>query len=255
MKKHILIPLIVLLLLFQWGQAFSQGSVRDTVVSIPMVYGFYGYQLPGADMASRFGTNSVVGPGFMLKNAHNWIIGAEYDFLFGNNVKNTKEIFKHLLNSDGNIINGDGVPGGVGTFERGHLFMAKFGKLIPVASPNPNSGFFMTLGIGYIYHKIRIELADENVPQLKGDYKRGYDRLSGGFAMNEAIGYMLFGDSRLFNLHIAFEFTQAFTHSYRDFNFDTRSSDKSQRIDLLFGMRFSWMIPFRKRLPREFYYY
>jgi hypothetical protein len=255
MKKHLLIPLLSLLLGCPFTQAFSQGSVKDTTLTIPMIYGFYGYQMPGGDLADRFGGNSEFGPGFMVKNASNWIFGLEYNFLFGNNVKQTREIFKYLLNSDGNIINGDGVPAGIGTFERGHLFLGKFGKLFPIASPNPNSGFFFTLGCGYMYHKIRIEMQDENVPQLKGDYKRGYDRLSGGFALNETLGYMYFGNTKLFNLHVALDFTQAFTRPYRDFNFDTRSADKAHRLDLTFGLRISWMIPFAKRLPNEFYYY
>jgi hypothetical protein len=234
---------------------FGQGTFKDTTVSIPMFYGFYGYQWPGGDMKERFGSNSVIGPGFLWKTQKNWLWGAEYDFLFSRNVNMGFDLLKGILTSDGNIINGDGVPATVALYERGHIAQVKTGKLFPVLSPNPNSGFFITLGAGFISHKIRIEVENESAPQLLGDYKRGYDRLTTGFTLSQGIGYMFFGNSRLFNFYASFEIYEAWTSNYREFNFDTQEAAGENRFDVVFGPKVGWIIPLRKRVPKDFYYY
>jgi len=247
--------IIILFLSIFTLEALSQGSFRDTTVSIPMFYGFYGYQWPGADMKERFGSNSVVGPGFLWKTTKNWLWGAEYNFLFGRNVNMGFDLLSSLMTSEGNIINGDGVPATIALYERGHVFGVKFGKLFPVLSPNPNSGFFITVSPGFISHKIRIEVQDESAPQLRGDYKKGYDRLCTGFALSQSVGYMFFGNARLFNFYAAFEIFEAWTSNYREYNFDQQQPADEKRFDIFFGPKVGWIIPLRKRLPKEYYYY
>jgi len=235
--------------------SLSQEKAADSPVSIPMFYGFYGYQWPGADMAERFGSNSVIGPGFLWKTKTNWLVGAEYSYIFGNNVKYGFQILEGIMTSTGNIISGDGTPALVALFERGYTISGRFGKLIPALGHDKNSGFFITAGIGYISHKIRIDVENNSAPQLKGDYARGYDRLSGGFLLSQSVGYMYFGKHNLVNFTVAFDVYEGFTRGYREYLFDTRQPGDEKRFDLLFGPRVSWMIPLRKRMPREFYYY
>lgn len=252
---HHLKALLFLLFFLPSQSGFSQKQEAEEPSTIPMIYVSYGYFFPGADMADRFGSASVLGPGFMVKSGSNWIYGLHYDYLFGNNVKDGFSIMDNLLTSEGILINGDGVPATVALFERGHLISARFGKLFPVTSKNLNSGVFFTVGLGYMTHKIRIEVENQSAPQLKGDYKRGYDHLTGGFMLNQTIGYMYFGKARLMNLFIGVEITEAFTRSLRDYNFDSMSGDDSKRFDLMVGPKISWMIPFRKRMSKEYYFY
>ena len=250
---RILLPIMLILMLAVRSQ--SQRVNSDSAVSIPMIYGFYGYQWPGADMARRFGSNSTVGAGFLEKTASNWLFGAEYNFLFGNNVKNGKDILKGIITSDGQIISGDGTPSVVAMFERGQTFGAKFGKLIPVIKSDKNSGIFFTAGLGYIMHKIRIEVENNSAPQLNGDYKRGYDRLSGGLMLNQAIGFMYFGQSRLLNFTFSVEAFEGWTKSYRDYYFDTMAPAEGRNFDFLIGPKITWMIPLRQRTVNAFFYY
>jgi hypothetical protein len=247
-------------LLFILLAQFLQAQVTETdtkkASSIPFFYGFYGYQWPGGELKIDFGSNSVVGAGFAVKNASNWIFDFEYNFNFGNNVKNTKEIFRYLFDSDGNIISGDGTPALVATFERGNNYGVKFGKLFPVIKNDKNSGIFFTVGTGYMMHKIRIEVQNQSAPQLKGDYKRGYDRLSGGFMLNQAIGFMYFGQGRLLNFTLSVEAFEGWTKAYRDYYFDTMAPPKEGRqFDFLIGPKISWMIPLRARNDGTYYYY
>ena len=249
---------IALMLLFLTRILHAQENQTEKVPasSIPFFYGFYGYQWPGGEIQDQFGSNSVIGLGFEWKTQKNWLFDAEFNFIFGNDVKNTKEIFKNILNSDGNVISGEGLPALVATFERGKLIGAKFGKIFPVIKSDPNSGIFFTVGAGYMMHKIRIEVDNNNAPQLDGDYKRGYDRRSGGLMLNQAIGFMYFGKSRLLNFTISIEAFEGWNKAYRDYYFDTMAPpEEGRQFDFLIGPKISWMVPLRARNDGTYYYY
>ena len=255
MSKYIII-LFISILLSNTNSAYSQASVADSVLSIPMFYITYAYQFPGGDLAERFGNNSSIGGGFQWKTNKNWIVGGEFLFMFGNNVKIADQIMFNLKTSDGDIISMSGNFTNYAIFERGYYISGRIGKLFPVLSPNQNSGIVVMGGLGYLQHKIRIEVEKNTAPQLKDDYKKGYDRLAGGFAISQFVGYMHIGDSRLLNFFGGVEIYEAFTKAKRDVNFDTRKPDKiTNRFDLLIGLKVGWMIPIFKRMPEKYYYY
>ena len=253
MKKFISIFLPLVLISIQSLEA--QVSIKDESLTIPMIYGTFAQQFPGGDMAERYGTNSAIGPGFQVKTASNWIFGAEANFLFGNNVKNGFTILGNIMTSDGNVISGDGIPAVVALFERGFIISGKFGKLFPILGPNPNSGIVIYTTFGYMQHKIRFEVENNSAPQLRGDYKRGYDRLSGGFSISEAIGYQIMGNTRLLNFFFGLECYQAWTKGMREYLFDLQAPPEGNRFDLLIGPRITWFIPIYERAPAEYYYY
>jgi hypothetical protein len=249
---RIILPLLLLTL----SLTAKPQSKIDSAATIPFFYGFYGYQWPGGDMAVQFGSNSTIGPGFMVKTKSNWLLGAEYNFLFGNNVKNGLSILDGIMTSDGNVISGDGTPSLVALFERGSIVGVKFGKLIPVSKNDKNSGFFFTAGLGYISHKIRIEVENQSAPQLKGDYKRGYDRFSGGIMFSQSVGYMYFGKRRMLNFTFSVEAFEGFVKPYRDYYFDLMAPPpEGRQFDFLIGPKIAWMVPLRQRGVKEFYYY
>ena len=253
---HLLKILLALLALIYSNQTRSQEVKSDGASSMPFFYGFYGYQWPGGDMAEQFGSNSVIGPGFMVKTSSNWLIGAEYNFLFGNNVKNGLDILNGMLTSDGNVISGDGTPALVALFERGTTVSARFGKLFPLSDKDRNSGLFLTVGTGFISHKIRIEVENQSAPQLKGDYKRGYDRLTSGVMLSQSIGYMYFGQSRLLNFIFSVEAVEGFVKPYREYYFDLMAPPpEDKQFDFLIGPKITWMIPLRPRNADKYYYY
>jgi len=252
MRKSLLI--LIIIASFSGLRSTAQVNLKDSCITVPILYGSYSYLWPGGDLNERFGGTSSLGPGFMVKTSSNWIIGAELDFIFGGNVKNGFEILGELINEDGNITNGDGVPAVVALYERGFTTIARFGKLFPVFNSNPNSGIVAMVGLGYMQHKIFIDVENESAPQLQGDYKRGYDRLSGGFSLNQYIGYFYLGNSRILNFSVGIEFYQAWTKNQREYVFDLRGPDKEKRFDMMFGPKIMWMIPMHKRSPQEFYY-
>lgn len=230
----------------------AQFSIRDSSLSFPMIGATFAYQLPGGDMADRFGNNFNIGAIFQWKLRCNWIIGIEGDFLFSDHVKENNILDKYFT-PDGNIIDGSGHYATVILYERGLKIEIKGGKIFPVIGPNKNSGLMTTLGIGYLQHKILINTPENSIPYLENEYRKGYDRLSTGLSLTEFLGYINFGNKRLINFYSGFEFTQAFTKNRRMVNFDTGVLDNKSRIDLFFGLRLGWVFPIYKRIADKSY--
>jgi hypothetical protein len=220
-----------------------------------MIYAAYSYQFPGGDMADRWGSNSYLGPGFKVKTASNWIFGAEMGFLLGDNFKPGFSIFEDISTSSGNVINGDGVPAVIAIYERGYIITARFGRHIPVIKGQPNSGIVLEIGIGYMQHYLKIDVDNNSAPQLRDDYAKGYDRLTGGFSLSQSVGFVYMGKKRLVNFFGGVEIFEGWTKSKRDYIFDLQAPDNQNRLDLLIGPKIKWIIPIYRKAPQEYYYY
>lgn len=250
MKKYI--PILALLILSPYI-AICQENKKDSIVPRTMITMSYTFQVPGGDMSKRFLSNSAIGGGFLYKTRHNFLLGVDGYFMFRDTIKETS-ILDSIKTSNGNIIDGNGEYVDVRILERGFNFGLKAGKLFPVSSSNKNSGILVLCGVGFMQHKIRIENKNNSAPQISGDYRKGYDRLTNGLSVSEFVGYMHMGESRLVNFYAGFEFTQAWTQNRRSYNFDLRGADNTKRMDLLSGFRIGWVIPLNKREPEKFYY-
>ncbi len=211
-------------------------------------------QTPAGDLKSRFGSNLNLGSNFIYKLKNNFLIGLEGNYLFSRNVK--EDVLKQMRNSDNVIIDNEGLPADVRISERGITTFLLLGKVFPkIGGSNPNCGLTINLGFGYMQHKVYIYDAQHKLAAIKGDLIKGYDRLSGGFAMHQFLGYTFLGNNRLVNIVTGFEFYEGFTKSYRGYNFDTAMPDTKQRFDMLIGFRFGWILPLYSRGGTGTYYY
>ena len=233
----------------------AQVSAADSVVSAFIPHFSYSYQVPGGDVAERYGNNSTIGGGFKVKTKKNFIFSLDYNFIFGNDVKNVSSVLSMVETHDGFIIDGNGTYALYAVYERGHNMNFSFGKILPVLQVNPNSGLMIYGGVGYLLHRLKIDNQHRTAPQISDDYALGYDRLTGGVALNQFVGYFYMGNSRILNFYAGFEFHQAFTKSRRDYIFDLKKKDKNTYTDLFFGIKVGWMIPVYKRAPNKYYYY
>jgi len=246
-----IISLVILLFILS-GNISAQHNLRDSLVSFPMIGVVAAYQFPGGDLADRFGNNVNIGGVFQWKFGNNYVVGLEGNFLFGENVKD-QYFLDQFKTPDGHIIDGSGGYADIFLSERGIKFEIKGGKIFPVIGNNKNSGLMTTLGVGFLQHKIRIETPG-NIPYLKDEYLKGYNRLTNGLSLTEFIGYMNFSSKRLINFYAGLEFTQAFTRNRRAQNFDTGMNDPTLHTDLLFGIRIGWVFPIYKRMADKTYF-
>lgn len=252
MRRHLVILLVFIA--FSWS-LHAQVNANDSVVAafIPTIS--YAYQIPGGDIANQYGHNSTIGAGLMYKSRKNVLFSLDVNFIFGNDVKNTDSILKMVLTQNGYIIDGNGVYALYSMYERGYSINFRAGKVFNLLAANPNSGVFLMGGIGYLAHRLNIDVQHETAPQIVGDYAKGYDRLTSGFSLNQFIGYYYMGKSRILNFYGGFEFYQAFTKSRRDYIFDLMKKDDTNHFDLFYGIKIGWMIPIYDRAPDKYYYY
>ena len=247
--------ILVSLSFFITAASFAQVNIRDSVIFTPMIFATYGYQFPGGDLGKQFGSNSAIGGGLMFKTKHNWLFGAESSYLFGQSVKNSDALLKGISTKDGFIIDANGYMADIVFYEAGFNIIGRFGKVIPLLAPNPNCGFILVAGAGYMQDKIRIHVIGNTAPQLNGDYGKGYDRLNGGIVASGSLGYMFLSNTRLLNFSASFEVMQAWTHSYRDWDFATGQKDTRKLSSQYYTLRVCWMIPLYRRAPKDFYLY
>lgn len=228
-------------------------SIKDSIISVPIFGASYAPQFPAGDLVKRFGFNHNIGAHFFYKTNTNWLWNVNWNFLFGKDVKEG-DILSNITTSDNLLINQNGEPADIRFYERGQFYGASVGKIIIKAGPNPNSGIFVSTGPGFLMHKIRIEDIGNGTAQLKGDYKKGYDRLTYGLALNQSLGYLFLGNNKLLNFYACADFTQGFTKNRRGYNFDKQQYDTTRKLDLLYGFRVGFLIPIYQRIPDEFYY-
>ncbi len=251
MKKNFIVLLALVLVS---GRGFSQRkSLKDSVYHVLIVGLHFEGQIPGADMAARFGPTISVGLPVLYKTGKNILFGIEANYFFGTQVK--ERVMSNLYTPDNTITDANGNPGAVRINERGFSIYGMFGGIINKLGHNKNSGIMALAGLGYLQHKVNIYDVGRNLPQIHGNLLKGYDRLTGGFACSQFIGYMFISQNRIANFYFGFEFQEGFTKGLRSYQYDLMAADTKSRLDIMYGVRFGWLLPLYKKAPKEFYYY
>jgi len=224
----------------------------DTAITVPLLGINFGGQIPFGDLSNRFGANLRAGGSFLIKTKKNWVYGVEAFYMFGRNVK--EDVMKQLKNSEGHITDNEGYPADIRITERGLGLHAQFGRVFNFNKELPNSGILVTVGVGYLQHKINLYDAQRRIAAIHGDLVRGYDRFSGGISFSQFVGYLHISQNRFLNYYLGFEGYQTFAKSFRKFNYDTGLPDTKQRFDGLAGFRVGWILPLYKKKPNDYYY-
>lgn len=228
-------------------------NVRDTSIGITMFRPQASFNLPMGQIMQRTGFFYSVGGSVINKTASNWMFGAEGYFFNGGNVREPGHL-QNLINSSGAITAQDGLNADINRYFRGFAVNAQFGRLFPVGKPNLNSGFFVLMGVGYIQHKIRTEVRQNNAHPLAKPYDKGYDRLSGGFLLSQFAGYQYINNKRTITFFAGIEFTEGLTRSYRKFNYDTQQADTDFKYFGSFAIKGGWMFNLYHRKQSKDYY-
>lgn len=210
----------------------------------------FGAALPGADMAKRFGLDQNFGAGVEYMTANSFFFGLEGYYLFGSTVK--EDPLDILRTPEGDIIGNNLALAEVSLRERGLYLGGMIGKLFPFGETR--SGIRVSLGAGVLRHKIRVQDDTQSVAEITGDYIKGYDRLTQGMALNQFIGWQHIGKTRRVNFMIGFEFNQGFTNTLRDWDFNDMRKLDDKRLDLRYGIRAAWTLPFYFTKGEDIYY-
>lgn len=210
-----------------------------------------GVHLPAGDLAKRFkGPSGSVGISLEFLNVRNILVGAEGAFFFGDKVKEDPLTILRL--SNGEIIGNDLSYANFNLQERGFYYGVRTGKLF--ARKGRRSGWKATLGAGYMTHKIRLQDNGRTLTQVTGEYAKGYDRLTGGFALQQYFGWQHLGLNRRTNWAIGMECTQAFTNTLRSWDYSSGGPLDKRRLDVRVGLRAVWTLPFYLKKAEEIFY-
>lgn len=216
-------------------------------VQLPILEIHGGTFLPAGDFADRFGFHANVGGAFLYKTRSNWLLGVEGDFIFGPNVREDN-LLAELLTEDGFLIGLDGNLYNPILYLRGYYFRASVEKILPFWQKNENSGPVVRLSTGFLQHKIYYDVKQRgNLPQINRERIKGYDRLSNGWASTVYLGYHYMSTNRLINFAVGLESTFALTQNRRNVNHDTGLAPSGNRLDIMWGLRARWFLPFYKK--------
>ena len=243
-----------LLIGFYQISLFAQEDIKESKIRIPAINLNIGFHTPGGDLSDRFGSSTLFGIGFQLKNEKNFYWGFDIAALAGSDVKEDN-IIDIIVADSTDVIDVNGNTATVRFWERGAQSQFVLGKIFPVIGPNENSGVFFQGGLGFMYHKIRIEDIGNNSPQLSADMLKGYDRLCMGLTTSQCVGYRYFSNNHKINFFVGIEFIQAFTQDVRMYDYNSQTSYEDNRFDLLSGLKFGWTIPLYKKSDNQYYYY
>lgn len=212
-----------------------------------------GIDFPAADMADRFGTSYKIGGAILYKTTSNWMFGPKIDFIVGSDIREDS-LLSNIKGSDNMFYNQNGERVGVGIFERGYMIGIQAARIFNLAKRSSESGVMIMTSAGFMQHKINIFDRDNAIPQLRKEYKKGYDRLTNGLYLEQYVGYNFFSRNNLVNFHIGLDVTAGFTKGRRDYLYDVMRKDDASRLDVLFGIRGGWYIPIFKRKSEEIYF-
>lgn len=211
--------------------------------------------VPVADMAKRFGASLRIGGSLLRKTKSNWLFGPKADFIFGNTI-NEPGLLRNI-DPDGtrSALDQNGVRASFTLFERGYTIGIQGGRIFNnVLSKSPDNGLLILTTIGFIQHKILIYQRENKIPQVRGDYRKGYDRLTNGVFIEQFVGYNYFSKSGFINFSAGFNVLAGFTQGRRDFLFDTQQPGTGQRLDMLLGVRANWYVPIFRRKSEELFF-
>ncbi|MBL4650467.1 MAG: hypothetical protein JKY03_12115 [Aureispira sp.] len=201
----------------------------------------YGIHLPLADMAENYKYNFSLAGKVQYIFSNNFAVGLVGDFQFIDDMKT--DVVANLREEEGFIIDRFGQLSDVQLGQRGFFLGASISYLIPVLKNYKRSGIEVRFEGGYEQHWVRIEVLGSDIFALSDEYKKGYDRMTTGFAMRQYIGYRHLDRNRLLNFFGGFDIMEAFTKNRRGYNFDTRKEDTKDRIDILVGVRIGITLP------------
>jgi hypothetical protein len=211
-----------------------------------------GVDIPMADMAKRFGTSYRIGFGLKIKNESNWIFGAKFEFITGNKMKEDSLLWN--MKNDLGIINISGDVINVGMFQRGYMTGIQVGKIFPFLQANVNSGPMMLASVGFMQYKINFFDRDNSFPQLRDEYKKGYDRLTNGIYIEDFIGYNFHSKNKLINVYAGLDVVWGFTKVRRNYTFDLARAETQSRNDVLVGFKLGWVVPIYRKKSEDTYY-
>lgn len=220
------------------------GSIIDFGIGL-------GGNVPIGILSERYGNNLNFSLGGDYITNNNWVLNAEFLYLFSDAVK--EDVLAPFRSADGNLLGDDNQIVDIVLKQRGLFLGAGIGRLIPL-STKTRSGLKIVINGGVLQHNIKFADDRNSLAQVRAGRQTGYDRMTRGFALKETISYKHLSLDRRLNFEIGLDLMQGFTKEVRAINFDTGLPTNKSRLDVLIGVRLVWNIPYYSGGQETIYY-
>lgn len=261
--------LIVTLIIVLMAEADAQRNAdielkydaTDTSTSMVWANAGFEWQFPFGTLKETFKMNAQVHVNLTYKTNNNWTIDMGFAYMFGGKIRNMMDILgPDMLTSNGDLIDGNGMKNTIRMDGRYWTVGVGVGKIIPFDKWR-NSGLWLRMYGGYFSHKVNISIGDltnqNEIPQLVGDYRKGYDQRAGGFCLSQFVGYLFMRKVRVRSFYAGVEISEIWTKGNRNYQFLLMGPpEKKAKFSLLLGLKVGWVIPFyEKRKIQTLYRY
>lgn len=234
--KSIITSLFLLSFLHTIGQ--SEMKTEQAFLFSP----HFAVQLPGGDLKGRFTQFNSLGLGIDFKFKNNFIIGLDYDWYFGNSVRDTG-IFSSITGPSGTIIDENGNFSRIDLDIRGNYGTINFGYLWAPDKSQSFTGMLGMVGVGVMQHRIDFISSQVDIPQINDEYEYGYDQLTYGLSIKQYLGYQYSTDRDRYRFRAGVEFNQGFTQGRRTWDFNANKPGTDKRLDLTTAFKLSILLP------------
>lgn len=252
MIRTLLLSLSLLLLGFSaTGQSLAGERNLDKAI---LFYAGYGPFSPAGDLADRFGNGFSIDGGLTMMPAKKSLeLGFRVQFGFGNQVK--EDVLANLRTAEGFVIGNQREPADVSLRHR-QLFVGPSVGYTFKLGENQRAGIHVKSSVGYFFSRIAVQRdVVQGVAPLNEEYLPGYDRLAGGLAIHQFIGYQQLASDRRLNFYVGAEVMAGFTKQLRAFDIPTEMvPSQAGRTDVLLGLKAGIILPFYIGEGREIFY-
>ncbi|MBO4645995.1 MAG: hypothetical protein J5642_05720 [Bacteroidales bacterium] len=239
------------------------GDQVDTSTQMIWASAGLSWQFPFGTLRNTFKMNAQVHANLTYKTASNWTFDLGFAYMFGAKVRDQAAVLGSdmLIPTSSGYLLIDGNGGEATIYFEGRYWSTGLGigKIIPLDKWK-NSGLWLKLSGSYFSHKVNIRVGGSNekdiVPQLAGDYRKGYDQRAGGFCFSQFVGYVFMRKVRVRSFYAGVEISEIWSKSNRNYQFLLMGPDTSKKFSVLVGIKAGWIIPlFEKRKIQTLYMY
>lgn len=246
---HFIIALLFSVALSAQGLAGARNLDRAVLVNLG-----YGPFMSAGDLGDRFGSGwSIDGGATWIPKDSNLEFGFRVQYGFGTEVK--EDVLAGLRTREGLIIGNQRSPADLQLRQR-QLFIGPAVGYTFALGENKRAGIHLKTSLGYFFHRIRFQDdVVQVVPQLRDNLRPGYDRLTGGLAIHQFLGYQQLALDRRLNFYIGAEVMAGFTKALRNFDIPTGAPPSTEgRTDIVLGAKAGIIIPLYFGEGREIFY-
>lgn len=251
MRNVLMAGCFLLVSLTLGGQSLAGAQNLDRAL---LFYAGYGPFSPAADLADRFGNGwSIDGGLSLLPGQQSFAVGVRVQFGFGNQVR--EDVLANLRTMEGFLIGNQREPADIQLRHR-QLFLGPSAGYTFALGKNQRAGIHLKSSIGYFFSRIAIQRDPvQGVAPLNEEFLAGYDRLAGGLAFHQFVGYQQLAADGLLNFYVGAEVMAGFTRQLRSFDIPSESVPATEgRQDVLLGLKAGIILPFYLGEGREIFY-